>query len=353
MKIRNNKIKGLILAIFFFATIFFTACNTNNNSPENTTTNQSRLEIVLDRGKLICGVSGKLPGFSFVNQQGNYSGLDVDICRSVAAALFDDAKAIEFRQLSSPERFIALNTGEIDLLASNTTWTMSRDTEVGASFAPTIFYDGQGIMVSRNSGINRLQDLEGKTICVETGTTTLLNLEDQMRQRGINYKSLGIGDTDRLYNAYLQGRCQALTSDRSQLIGRRSNFPNPNDHLILDDVLSKEPLTPAVTDGDTKWFDVVRWSIFTLIQAEEFGITSENLENFTTTSNPAIKRFLGQEGSLGENMGLSNDFAIRIIRHVGNYGEVYDRNIGKPFNLDRNLNNLWSKGGLLYSPPFR
>ena len=350
-----TKYSSLLLIIGVLT--FLGACRSretqSTNSPSTVQTNNSRLNIIKERGKLICGVSGKLPGFSFVNQNGEYSGLDVDICRAVAAALFDDPTKVEFRNVSIQERFNALKTGEIDLLSRNATWTLSRDTDVGLEFAPVVFYDGQGMMVAKDSGISKLEDLRGRTICVKTGTTTLQNLADKMRKIDVAYTPLAIGDEDQLYNAFLQGRCQAITSDRSQLVGRRSNFPDPEDSIILDLILSKEPLAPAVVPGDPQWIDAVRWTVFALIQAEEFEITSENLGSFASTTDPTIKRFLGQEGSLGKNMGLTNDFAARIVKHVGNYGEIYDRNIGKPFDLDRNLNQTWSDGGLLYSPPFR
>jgi len=351
-----SKYTSLLLAIGLLT--FLGACgtreasNTNNNTNTTARSSNSRLDLVLQRGKLICGVSGKLPGFSFINERGEYSGLDVDVCRAVAAALFDDPNRVEFRNLSTQERFNALKTGEIDLLARNTTWTISRDTDVGLEFAPVVFYDGQGMMVAKNSGITRLEDLRGRTICVKTGTTALQNLADQVNARNVNYTPIAIGDDDQLYNAYFQNRCQAIISDRSQLVGRLSNFPTPEDHKILDLTLSKEPLAPAVVEGDPQWLDAVRWTVFALIQAEEFGITSENLNTFANSEDPSIKRFLGIEGSIGQNMGLSNDFAARIVKHVGNYGEIYDRNIGKPLNLDRGLNQIWTEGGLLYSPPF-
>ena len=352
-----SKYTSLLLAIGLLT--FLGACgtreasNTNNNTNTTARSSNSRLDLVLQRGKLICGVSGKLPGFSFINERGEYLGLDVAVCRAVAAALFDDPNRVEFRNLSAQERFNALKTGEIDLLSRNTTWTISRDTDVGLEFGPVVFYDGQGMMVTKNSGITRLEDLRSRTVCVKTGTTALQNLADQVNARNISYTPVAIGDDDQLYNAYLQNRCQAIIADRSQLVGRRSNFPTPEDHKILDLTLSKEPLAPAVVEGDPQWIDAVRWIVFALIQAEEFGITSENLNTFASTEDPRIKRFLGIEGSIGQNMGLSNDFAARIVKHVGNYGEVYERNIGKPFDLDRGLNQIWTEGGLLYSPPFR
>ncbi|MGF1477891.1 MAG: amino acid ABC transporter substrate-binding protein [Cyanophyceae cyanobacterium] len=311
------------------------------------------LSTVQDRGTVVCGVNGQLPGFSFVNESGEYSGMDVDICRAVAAALFDDPSQVEFRNLSAQERFTAVQAGEVDLLSRNTTWTISRDTSVGMEFAPTTFYDGQGMLVTRSSGIQDLAGLEGQAICVQSGTTTELNLADQMRKRGINYESVVFDDEDALYAAYEQGRCQAATSDRSQLIARKNNLPTPDDHIILDAVLSKEPLGPTVADGDNQWSDAIEWITYALIEAEELGINSENIDSFQNSEDPNIRRFLGLEGNLGEDMGLPNDFAARIVRHVGNYGEVYERNIGEPFDLERGANALWTNGGLLYSPPFR
>jgi general L-amino acid transport system substrate-binding protein len=350
---------------FFWAIVLLasslTACGGSQTTSETTTTQSGqtgasggRLEIVKGRGTLICGINGEVPGFSFVNEQGQYSGIDVDLCRAIAAALFNDPAKVEFRKLSAQERFTAVQTGEVDVLSRNTTWTINRDTAVGMEFAPTIFYDGQGIMATKASGITRLKNLEGKSICVLAGTTTEQNLADRLRQEEIkNYNPVVSDDVDALYAAYEQGRCQAVTSDRSQLVARRSVLPKPDDHVLLDVVMSKEPLGPVVANGDSAWFDAVKWITYTLIQAEEFGITSQNLSTFENTQDPNIRRFLGLDEKLGEDMGLPNDFTARIIKHVGNYGEIYDRNVGKPFGLERDLNNLWTNGGLLYSPPFR
>lgn len=341
---------------------FLTACSgqqsqttDTSDSAENTETQQSdsRLDVVKQRGRLICGVSGKLPGFSFVNEKGEYSGMDVDICRAVAAALFDDPSKVEYRNLDSAQRFTAVQTGEVDLLSRNSTWTISRDTSLGMEFAPTIFYDGQGIMTPADSGIENLEQLEGKTICVKTGTTTEQNLADNMRKRNIEYTPVVIGDEDTLYNSYAQGRCEAITADRTQLVGRRAILPNPENHTLLSTVMSKEPLAPLVADNDSAWSDAVEWITYSLIQAEEFGINSQNINTFADSSDPAIRRFLGAEESFGESMGLPNDFAARVVKHVGNYGEIYDRNIGQPFALERGLNKLWTEGGLHYSPPFK
>lgn len=350
----KNKGNFLLLTLLLLANSMV-ACTQGNNSSDGTGSNagSSRLETVKSRGKLICGVNGQLPGFSFVDQNGQYSGMDVDICRAVAAALFDDPNQVEYRNLSAQERFTAVQSGEVDLLNRNTTWTISRDTSVGMEFAPVTFYDGQGILATKASGVQSLEDLNNKSVCVQSGTTTELNLTDQMRKRGLNYIPVVFDDTDAIYTSYQEGRCDAATSDRSQLIARRAIMPNPTDHIVLDVVLSKEPLGPMVANGDSAWFDTVKWVTFALIQAEEFGINSQNINSFSNTEDPSIRRFLGLEGQLGQDMGLPNDFTARVIKHVGNYGEIYERNIGKPFQLDRGPNNLWTEGGLLYSPPFR
>ena len=314
-----------------------------------------RLQTVLNRGQLKCGISGELPGFSFLDQQGEYSGLDVDICRAIAAALFDDPEAVEYRTLNAKERFTAVQTGEIDVLSRNTTWTLDRDSSVGMSFAPVIFYDGQGMMVKTNSNIKTLDDFQGRSVCTQTGTTNEQNLSDQMRKRQVDYTPVVYEDINAAYTAYAEGRCDGITSDRSQLISRRTAQPQPEEHEILEIVMSKEPLAPAVADGDSQWADVVRWVVFATIAAEELEITSENWEQSTQSEDPVIKRFLGTEDNLGEGLGLTNEFAARVVKHVGNYGEIYDRNLGPEtlLDLDRGLNRLWTKQGLLYSPPFR
>jgi general L-amino acid transport system substrate-binding protein len=315
----------------------------------------SRLQTVLDRGQLVCGVDGGIPGFSFVDESGTYSGLDVDVCRAVAAALFDDPEAVEYRRLDSTERFTALAGGEVDMLSRNTTWTISRDTQVGLEFAPTTFFDGQGMMVRTDSGITDLEGFAGKAICVETGTTTELNLTDQMRKLGVEFEPVVFQDADAAYAAYDEGRCEGMTSDKSQLVARRSTLPTPDDHAVLEVTMSKEPLGPVTLNNDSAWFDVVKWVTYGLIQAEEFGITSENVGDFTGGDDPNIARFLGEEGTLGTDMGIPNDFMLRVVTHVGNYGEIYDRNLGagSQFGLERGQNALWTEGGLMYAPPFR
>jgi general L-amino acid transport system substrate-binding protein len=322
----------------------------------------AKLAMIQGRGKLVCGVDGKLPGFSFVGPDGSYSGLDVDVCKAMAAAIFGDANKVEYRDLNSSERFAALASGEVDLLSRNTTMTLSRDAPGGnaLSFAPTTFYDGQGMMVPAASGITTLKALAGKPICVESGTTTELNLADRMREIGIAYTPLKFQTGDQTYAAYLGGRCIAVTSDRSQLAAKRSSFPNPGAHTLLNDVMSKEPLTPATTNADPAWADAVRWTVNTLIQAEELGITKANIASKLAEANANknqadLRRFLGVEGDFGKQLGLPSDFVVKIISAVGNYGEIFDRNVGpaSKLKLDRGINNQWNKGGLMYSPPFR
>ncbi len=348
---------------FFLVTMMLViplvACRSHQSEPTSVAQNNNnapgRLETIIKRGKLICGIGADLPGFSFLGKDGKYAGLDVDVCRAIAAALFDNPDAVEFRPLTPQERFSAMQSGEVDVLSRNTTWTISRDTELRMLFAPVDFYDGQGMMVRKDSGIKSLEDFKGKSICVQTGTTTEKDLSDKMRKLGVNYTPLVFEETDATFSAYAQGRCQGVTTDRSQLAGRRTILPKPEDHEILADVLiSKQPLAPCVLQGDAKWFSVVKWTVFTLINAEELGITSANVTQMLTNEDPLIKRFLGKEGSVGQGMGLSNDFAFRIIKHIGNYGEVYERNVGEksPLKLPRGANNLWTNGGLMYSPPW-
>lgn len=356
---------GSLLLAATLSVAVLSACTTTESADTTTgataeegaapaATSSSRLATILDRGTLICGVEGSIPGFSFVDSSGAYSGLDVDICRAVAAALFGDPEAVEYRNLDSTERFTALAAGEVDMLSRNTTWTSSRDAAGGngMEFAPTTFYDGQGMMVRVDSGIETLEDFEGKSICVETGTTTELNLADRMRELGVTYQEVKFQDSDATYAAYAEGRCEGATSDQSQLAARRTTLPNPDEHKILSVTMSKEPLAPVTMNNDSQWFDVVKWVTYGLIQAEEFGITQANLEEQLASENPEIRRFLGVEGDLGAQLGLEPDFMARAIRAVGNYGEIYERNIG-PLGIPRGLNSLWTDGGLMYSPPFR
>jgi general L-amino acid transport system substrate-binding protein len=331
-------------------------------APDGGGVQSQKLAMIQGRGKLICGVEGKLPGFSFVAPNGQYSGLDADVCKAVAAAIFGDPAKVEYRDLNSSERFAALASGEVDLLSRNTTMTLSRDAAGGngLSFAPPTFYDGQGVMVPVASGIKTLKELAGKPICVESGTTTELNLADRMREINVPYTPLKFQTSDQTYAAYLGGRCVAVTSDRSQLAGKRTSFPKPDDHTLLPDVLSKEPLTPATTNADPAWSDAVRWVVFALMQAEESGITQANVEAklAEAKSKPNLadlRRFLGVEGEFGKQLGLAPDFVVRAVKAVGNYGEMFERNVGpqSSLKLDRGLNRQWKDGGLIYSPPFR
>jgi general L-amino acid transport system substrate-binding protein len=291
-----------------------------------------------------------------VDSAGDWTGFDVDFCRAWAAALFDDPNAVEFRGLSAQERFTALQSGEVDVLARNSTWTWARDVDLGLTFGPVNFYDGQAIMAPTaivSDPAAGLEALEGANVCVQSGTTTELNLADQFRAAGVNYTPVVFEDQNAAFQAYDEGRCDAITSDRSQLATQgQAVLQNFADHVILDVVMSKEPLAPAVSDGDPQWAEVVQWVVYGMIQAEELGITSRNVDEFLTSEDPVVRRLLGVEGELGAMLGLSNDFVYRVIKHVGNYGEVYDRNLST-FNLARGQNELWTNGGLMYSPPFR
>ena len=311
---------------------------------------------VLDRGTLICGVNALLPGFGTTNDAGEYTGFDVDICRAVAAAVLGDADAVEFRALTAAERPTALASGEVDMIVRNTTWTLSRDTEWGATFAPTTFYDGQGVMVMADSGIATLEDLEGGTICTNAGTTTELNMTDAMESRGLDFTLQTFQDFDGVMSAFTEGRCDAVTTDMSGLVSRQATAADPGAFQIMDVVLSKEPLGPLSPQSDAQFADIIRWTVYGLIQAEEFGISSENLADFTGSEDPNIQRFLGLGSSAsGSYLGLANDFMQTVISQVGNYGEIYDRNLGPGtiFGLERGVNALWTDGGLLYAMPFR
>ncbi|MFN8388017.1 MAG: amino acid ABC transporter substrate-binding protein [Anaerolineales bacterium] len=314
------------------------------------------LKTVMERGNLICGVNSQVPGFGFVDANGNFAGIDVDYCRALAAAIFGDPTKVEFRPVTAAERFTALQSGEIDILSRNTTWSLVRDTELGGNFVHTTFYDGQGMMVPKDSGIKTLQDLEGGTICVQTGTTTELNLADVMASLNVTYTPAVFEDADSTFAAYSEGRCDAVTTDKSGLVSRRSVLADPAAHEILDVTMSKEPLGPMVRHGDDQWFDIAQWTVFTLFSGEEFGITSANVDDIRANATaPEVRRMLGLEGDLGLKLGLTNDWAYNIIKLVGNYEEVYNRNLGPdtPTYIPRGYNSLYTDGGLLYSPPFR
>jgi general L-amino acid transport system substrate-binding protein len=320
------------------------------------------LQQVIDRGNLVCGVNDAVPGFGVATEGGEYEGFDIDYCRAVAAAVLGDANAVEFRALTADQRFTALQAGEVDVLIRNTTFTASRDGAEGARFLHTTYYDGQGMMVTQESGFTGLEDLGGATICVLSGTTTELNLETVFSARGIDYTPLTFEENEPLQQAFIQGRCDAWTSDISQLAGVRSAWPEnqggPESLIIMDEIMSKEPLGPVVRDGDDDWADAVNWAVYATILAEELEITSENVQDMTSSEDQEILRLLGQpvEGEpFDAGLGLEADFAVNVIEQVGNYGEIFDRNIGagSPLELDRGLNALWTDGGLQYAPPFR
>ena len=344
-----------LLSGIAFLSLLITGCS---NSYQKDT---SRLDLIKKRGELICGVSGKIPGFSFLGINGEYKGLDVDICKSFAAGILGDSNKIQYRPLTAAERFTAIKTGEIDILSRNTTFTLSRDSSGGngLSFAPVVFYDGQGLMVKKESNISNIEDLQNKSICVGSGTTTEQNINDVFESKSLPYTPIKYQDLNQVIAGYLQGRCSAMTSDRSQLAAARSGFKNPEEHIILKNILSKEPLSPASDGADNKLADALRWIIFTLITAEEEGITKENIDEKVklAKNNPQLKslrRFLGVDGGLGEKIGLRNDFTINVIKATGNYGEIYERNLGEDSDvpIPRELNQLFKNGGLHFSPPF-
>jgi len=314
---------------------------------------QSTLDAVKSKGYLQCGVNTGLAGFSQPDARGVWKGLDVDACRAVAAAVFGDASKVRFTPLTAQQRFTALQSGEIDMLSRNTTWTLSRDTSLGLNFVGTNYYDGQGFMVPKKLGVTSAKQLNGATICVQPGTTTELNLADYFRANKMTFKPVVIEKLEEVTNAYFSGRCDVYTTDVSGLVSTRgSRAPNPADHVILPEVISKEPLGPVVRHGDDRWFDIVKWSLFAMLEAEELGLTSKNIDQNLNSTNPAIQRFVGASGGLGKMLSLDDRWAYNIIKQVGNYGESFDANL-KPLGFDRGLNNLWTHGGLMYAPPLR
>ena len=313
------------------------------------------LDDVKAKGHIQCGVSQGLPGFSNPDSAGNWSGLDVDFCKGMAAAIFGDASKVQFTPLSAKERFTALQSGEVDLLSRNTTWTMSRDTQLGLNFAVVNYYDGQGFMVRKSMNINSALQLSGAAICTNTGTTTELNVADYFRANNMDYELVAFEKADEVVAAYDAGRCDVYTTDQSGLYAQRLKLTNPDEHIVLPEIISKEPLGPAVRQGDDQWLNIMKWTHFAMLEAEEFGVTQANVDEIKNSDNPGIKRLLGTEGEFGTAVGLSNDWAYQVIKAVGNYGEVFDRNVGPdtPLAISRGVNALWSKGGLQYAPPVR
>ena len=313
------------------------------------------LDDVKAKGFVQCGVSQGLPGFSNPDDQGNWTGIDVDLCRGIAAAVFGDASSVKFTPLSAKERFTALQSGEVDVLSRNTTWTMSRDTSLGLNFAGVNYYDGQGFMVRESLGVKSALELSGASVCTNTGTTTELNVADYFRANNMEYEIVAFEKADEVVAAYDAGRCDVYTTDQSGLYAQRLKLTNPGEHIVLPEIISKEPLGPVVRQGDDQWFNIVKWVHFATVNAEELGINSGNVEEMKSSDNPAVKRLLGTEGAFGEMIGLSEDWAANVIAAVGNYGEMFARNVGPdtPLNIERGVNALWSKGGLQYAPPIR
>jgi general L-amino acid transport system substrate-binding protein len=313
------------------------------------------LGTIKDRGELICGANGTLAGFGLPDPQGNWTGFDIDFCRAIAAAIFNDPAKVKFVPLTSKDRFTALQSGEIDVLSRNTTWTLSRDTSLGLDFAAVTFYDGQGFMVHKSLKVSSALELNDAAVCVQQGTTSELNLTDYFRTNHMALKTVTFATGEEAVKAYESGRCDSYTTDSSGLYGERLQLAEPTQHLVLPEIISKEPLSPAVRHGDNQWADIVRWTHFAMIDAEELGVTRANVDEKLKSADPETRRLLGSEGQYGEALGLTNDWAYRIIKHVGNYGESFERNIGQgsPLKIVRGLNALWTKGGLQYGPPIR
>lgn len=311
---------------------------------------------VQKRGQLVCGVTAGVPGFSVPDDKGNWVGLDVDLCKAVAAAVLGDASKVKFVPLNAKERFTALSSGEIDVLSRVTTWTFTRDTSLGLNFAGVNYYDGQGFMVKTSAGVKSVKELDGATICVQSGTTTELNMADYFRTNKISYTPVVFDTNEQAATAFDTGRCDAFTTDLSQAYGLRTRMQDPKAVVALPQVISKEPLGPVVRQGDDQWFNVVKWVHNAMLNAEELGVNAKNADDMLKNStNPNVGRLLGKEQGLSKGLGLSDDWALKVIKQVGNYGEAFDRNVGKnsPQNIDRGLNNLWNNGGIMYAPPIR
>ena len=312
------------------------------------------LKAVKDRGALLCGVTQGIAGFSNPDDKGNWTGFDVDFCRAIAAAVLNDSTKVKFTPLSSKDRFEPLKTGGIDVLSRNTTWTLSRDVAYG-NFAGITYYDGQGFMVRKSLKVNSALELNGASVCTQTGTTTELNLADFFRANNMKYEVIAFATADETVKAYEAGRCDVFTTDVSQLYAEKLKLANANDHVILPEIVSKEPLGPLVRHGDDQWFDIVKWTHFAMLNAEELGVSSKNVDEAMKSNLPEIRRLLGVEGNYGEQLGLTKDWVVRILKQVGNYGEVFERNVGtgSRLGISRGVNRLWTKGGIQYAPPFR
>lgn len=315
----------------------------------------STLQNVQKKGYVQCGVSAGLPGFSNPDAQGHWQGLDVDVCRAVAAAVLGDASKVKYTPLTAKERFTALQSGEIDMLSRNTTWTLSRDASLGVNFAGVNYYDGQGFLVSKNLGVKSAKELDGAAVCVQSGTTTELNLADYFRSHNMKYTPVVFDTSDQSVKGFEAGRCDVLTSDQSQLYALRIKLSKPENAIVLPEVISKEPLGPVVRQGDDAWFNVVKWSLFAMLDAEELGVSSKNVDEMLKSNNPSVKRLLGVDTNMGKMLGVSNKWAYNIIKQVGNYAEAFKRDVGEdsPLKIKRGLNALWTDGGIQYAPPVR
>lgn len=313
------------------------------------------LDTIKDRGHVKCGASTGLPGFSQPDAEGNWTGIDVDTCRAIAAAVFGSSDKAEFTPLTAKERFTALQSGEIDVLVRNTTWTLTRDTSLGVNFAGTNYYDGQGFLVRKSLGVDSAKQLDGATVCVTAGTTTELNLADYFREEGMEYQAIVTNTASQSVQGFASNRCDVLTSDRSQLAALRTKLDDPSSAVILPETISKEPLGPVVRQGDDEWFNIVKWVLFTMVNAEELGITSKNVDQMKQSDNPAVQRLLGTTGDMGEKLHLAPGFGYDIIKEMGNYGEMFERNVGPDtaIGLNRGVNALWTDGGVMYAPPLR
>jgi general L-amino acid transport system substrate-binding protein len=317
--------------------------------------NAAMLDTIKQRGSLNCGANGQLPGFGLPDAQGNWTGLDVDLCRAISAAIFNDSSKVKFIPLTAKDRFTALQTGDVDVLIRNTTWTLLRDTQLGLNATGINYYDGQGFIVRKGLKVNSALELNDATICVQQGTTTELNLADYFRANKMKLRSVTFGTLDEAVRAYETDRCNAFTTDASGLYSVRLKLAKPDDHVVLPEIISKEPLGPFVRHGDDQWFDIVKWILFAMLNAEELNVTKANVDEQMKSDNPEIKRLLGTEDNFGERLGLTKDWVHRIVKQVGNYGEVFDRNVGQssPLKIARGLNALWTKGGIQYAPPIR
>lgn len=313
------------------------------------------LEQVTKKGVLNCGVSTGIPGFSATDSKGVWKGLDVDYCRALASAVLGDADKVKYIPLTAKERFTALQSGEIDVLSRTTTWTATRDTSLGLNFAGVNYYDGQGFLVSKDLGVTSAKELDGASFCIQAGTTSELNLTDYFKSNNMEYKAVTFDTSGQTIDAFKKGRCDAVTSDKSQLSGLKQKMDDPSSAIVLPELISKEPLGPVVRQGDDQWFNIAKWTMYATLEAEELGVTQANVDKMLKSTNPGVKRLLGLSGKAGENLGLKSDWAYQIVKNVGNYAESYDKHVGKdsPLDIDRGYNNLWNKGGLMYAMPIR